>query len=57
MTTEQLISQVMQENDCNKIQAISALQAAAATTSDNKLMDELCSIKSDMIESMILGGE
>ena len=52
MNTTQLINQVMKENNCNELEAISALQTAAATTGDDSLMDELCEIKSAIIAEM-----
>jgi len=51
MSTKQLINQVMKENNCNELDAITALQTAAATTGNDSLMDELCEIKSAIIFS------
>ena len=49
MKTTQLIKQVMKENDCSELEAITALQTAAATTGNDSLLSELCSIKSKII--------
>ena len=49
MNTTQLIKQVMQENDTTELEAITALQTAAATTNNESLLNELCEIKSAII--------
>ena len=52
MTNQQItsaIESVMQDTNCDKLQAISALQAAAFKLGNNDLVDQLCEIKWAML--------
>jgi len=49
MTTQQMISALMDSQGCTELEAITGLQTAASMTGDDALLDELCDMKSALI--------